>query len=70
MANKRIRCPQCDGFGYKRELVQHPDPVRGHFFREKVWANKTCSRCKGKRWIKEPGRVESVLRQFYPEYYD
>ena len=70
MANKRIRCPQCDGLGYTRELVPHPDSVRQHIFREKVLANKTCPRCKGKGWVKEPGRVESVLRDLYPEYFD
>ncbi len=70
MANKRILCPRCGGYGYTRELVPHPDSVRRHFYRERVWANKTCSRCNGKGWIKEPGQIERTARWLYPEYFD
>jgi uncharacterized C2H2 Zn-finger protein len=66
MSDRRLRCPRCNGWGYTREYVQHPDPVRGHLFRERIWTNKTCWKCDGKGWINEPGLVQRLFESLFP----
>jgi DnaJ-class molecular chaperone len=67
---KRILCPRCNGRGYRVELVQHPDAVRGHLFRERIWMKKTCWRCNGKGVIKEPNWAEKMSERLLPSLWD